>query len=197
MVQNFCCCWCLVLLVTVGRSALRFENTLWTFSAEIQQATDDYSTAGLLYYGAVLCTTTQPMQYILCSATQQFEAVRSFKAGVGIHHYTMTTIQPTAARLVGSSIYEYGSTARAIHDGRRRLIAVRRVGGDGASDGGAAGATLSAGVACMDQAVNHCHSDGSSCSPVFTTATTTRLPPPPQQPLVCPVEVKHDTHQKM
>ena len=61
--------------------------------------------------------------------------------------------------------------------------------------GAAAGATLSAGVACMDQAVNHCHSDGSSCSPVFTTATTTRLPPPPpQQPPVCPVEVKHDTH---
>ena len=52
----------------------------------------------------------------------------------------------------------------------------------------AARATLSAKVACMDQAVNHCHSDGSSCSPVFTTATTTL---PPQQPPVCPVEVKH------
>ena len=143
----------------------------------------------MYYYIALVYTTTQ-----------QFEAVRSFKAGVGIHHYTMTTIQPTAARIVGSSIYEYGSTARAIHDGRRRLIAVRRVGGGGAGSGGgsAAGATLSAGVACMDQAVNHCHSDGSSCSPVFTTATTTRLPPPPpQQPPVCPVEVKHDTHWKM
>jgi hypothetical protein len=105
----------------------------------------------------------------------------------------MTTIRLQ----LGSSIYEYGSTG-AIHDGRRRLIAVRRVGGDGGGAGGAAGATLSAGVACMDQAVNHCHSDGSSCSPVFTTATTTRLPPPPpQQPPVCPVEVKHDTHWKM
>ena len=52
----------------------------------------------------------------------------------------------------------------------------------------AARATLS-GVACMDQAVNHCHSDGSSCSPVFTTATTTL--PPPQQPPACPIEVKH------
>ena len=107
----------------------------------------------------------------------------------------MTTIRLQ----LGSSIYEYGSTG-AIHDGRRRLIAVRRVGGDGGGGGGgaAAGATLSAGVACMDQAVNHCHSDGSSCSPVFTTATTTRLPPPPpQQPPVCPVEVKHDTHWQM
>ena len=101
----------------------------------------------------------------------------------------MTTIRLQ----LGSSIYEYGSTG-AIHDGRRRLIAVRRVGGGG---GAAAGATLSAGVACMDQAVNHCHSDGSSCSPVFTTATTTRLPPPPQQPPACPVEVIHDTHWQM
>ena len=80
----------------------------------------------------------------------------------------------TTIRLQLGSIYEYGSTG-AIHDGRRRLIAVRRVGGDGGGggSGAAAGATLSAGVACMDQAVNHCHSDGSSCSPVFTTATTT------------------------
>ena len=84
MVQNFCCCWCLVLLVTVGRSALRF-GTRSGRSVPIQQATDD-STAGL-YYGALhrvyTTTTTQ----------QQFEAVRSFKAGVGIHHYTMTTIR--------------------------------------------------------------------------------------------------------
>ena len=101
---------------------------------------------------------------------------------------------PTAAQL-GSSIYEYGSTAGAIvHDGRRRLIGA----GAAAAAAAAAGATLSAGVACMDQAVNHCHSDGSSCSPVFTTATTTRLPPPPpQQPPACPVEVIHDTHWQM
>ena len=51
MVQNFCCCcWCLVLLVTVGRSALRF-GTRSGRSVPIQQATDD-STAGL-YYEAV------------------------------------------------------------------------------------------------------------------------------------------------
>lgn len=40
------------------------------------------------------------------------------------------------------------------------------------------GATLIVVVACMDQAVNHCHSDGSSCSPVFTTATTTTTTTP-------------------
>lgn len=49
----------------------------------------------------------------------------------------MTTIRLQ----LGSSIYEYGSTARAIHDGRRRLIAVRRVGG-GAPTAAAAAAVL-------------------------------------------------------
>ena len=48
----------------------------------------------------------------------------------------MTTIRLQ----LGSSIYEYGSTG-AIHDGRRRLIAVRRVGG-GAPTAAAAAAVL-------------------------------------------------------
>ena len=100
MVQNFCCCWCLVLLVTVGRSALRF-GTRSGRSVPIHQATDDYSTAGL-YYGAV----QYYIEYILCT-TQQFEAVRSFKAGVGIYHYTMTTIRLQLAQ----SVVVYTSTA--------------------------------------------------------------------------------------
>ena len=195
MVQNFCCCWCLVLLVTVGRSALRFGNTLWTFSAEIQQASD----GRLLNCGTTILWSSSMYyyiaQYILCTTTQQFEAVRSFKAGVGIHHYTMTTIRLQLGRqYIRVRLYCQSYTRRTTtaHSSSSRRWRRADVGGSGA-----AGATLSAGVACMDQAVNHCHSDGSSCSPVFTTATSTRLPPPPQQPPVCPVEVKHDTHWKM
>ena len=73
MVQNFCCCWCLVLLVTVGRSALRF-GTRSGRSVPIHQATDDYSTAGL-YYGAVqYYSTTQSIYYVLHSSSKPFVA---------------------------------------------------------------------------------------------------------------------------